>query len=300
MLEFDVYLGRVGTPTPHGVGYHVIMNLAQRFLNKGHHLYFDNFFSSVKLAQDLEKQKTFCCSTIRLNRLGWPAELNAAKAKKMRPGDVHFRQDGNMVATLWKDKRPVAVLSTNSQAKMGKKERKIPGGKKEVAIPETVLAYNKSMGGGVDFADQHASYYNVGRPSVRWWRYICWWLLQTSMVNAFILWKECQRPAPSQKGLRHLDFRLAVLRALCKGNVSRKLRPTEAVAQAGVTDSNPLTHKDIRMPGRKRDCVMCGEKHMKTVKGYGVQTVYGCIICNVHLCKGMCFAEFHHKLANSI
>ena len=148
MLEFDVYLGRVGTPTPHGVGYHVIMNLAQRFLNKGHHLYFDNFFSSVKLAQDLEKQKTFCCSTIRLNRLGWPAELNAAKAKKMRPGDVHFRQDGNMVATLWKDKRPVAVLSTNSQAKMGKKERKIPGGKKEVAIPETVLAYNKSMGGG--------------------------------------------------------------------------------------------------------------------------------------------------------
>ena len=47
-------------------------------------------------------------------------------------------------------------------------------------------------------AGQHHSYYPVGRPSVRWWRYICWWMLQTAMVNSFILWKNSQ-PAPEKK-----------------------------------------------------------------------------------------------------
>ena len=149
MVEFDVYLGRVAEPIPNGLGYHVIMKMAERFLETGRHLFFDNLFSSVKLGQDLEKKDTFMCSTIRLNRWGWPKELNAQVAKKMKAGDVHFRQDGNMVATLWKDKRPVAVLSTltNTKPEMGEAERKAPGGMKKVAIPKPVLCYNESMGG---------------------------------------------------------------------------------------------------------------------------------------------------------
>ena len=152
------------------------------------------------------------CSTIRLNRCGWPKELNAQVAKKMKAGDVHFRQDGNMVATLWKDKRPVAVLSTltNTKPEMGEAERKAPGGMKKVSIPKPVLRYNESMG-GVDLADQLHSYYPVGRPSVRWWRYICWWLLQTAMINSFLIWKHSHDlPAAAMKKLRHIDYRLNV------------------------------------------------------------------------------------------
>ena len=59
----------------------------------------------------------------------------------MKAGDIHFRQDGNMVATLWKDKRPVAILSTNAQPQMGEAERKAPGGKKKVAGPKPILVY---------------------------------------------------------------------------------------------------------------------------------------------------------------
>ena len=174
-----------------------------------------------------------------------------------------------------------------------------PLGGKEVAVPEPVLVYNKSMG-GVDLADQHGSYYPVGRPSVRWWRYICWWLLQTAMVNAFIIWKETKRPAPSKKGLRHLDFRLAVLRALCKGNVSRKRTAAQALSQAGVTDSSPLTHKMVRLSGRKKSCKMCQKNKVRTPTGRGREAVTGCIVCDVHLCAGQCFAEFHQRLAQSI
>ena len=233
------------------------------------------------------------CSTIRLNRAGWPKELGSAVTKKLKPGDVLFQQDGNMVATLWKDKRPVAILSTNAEAAMGKQERKASGGEREVPVPEPVLVYNSSMG-GVDLADQYAAYYSTGRPSIRWWRYLCWWLLQTAMVNAFILWRDSQtkEPASSKRRVRHIDFRLAVLRALCAGKVSRKHAAPQAPSQAGVTDSKPLSHRSVRLPGRKKICQQCKRKGVRTAKGHGVETVFGCPICLVHLCPALCFAEF--------
>lgn len=299
MLDFSVYLGRVKDPMPHGLGHHVIMRMGERFLGKGHHLYFDNFFSSVRLCQDLEQKDTFMCSTIRINRKGWPKELNSAKSKKMKLGDVHFLQDGNMVATLWRDKRTVAILSTNAQPVMGTAERKAPGGRKTVAVPDPVLTYNTSMG-GVDLADQLGSYYPVGRPSVRWWRYLCWWLLQTAMVNAFIIWKNSTMPAPTRRGHRHIDFRLEVLRSLCKGQSVRKRHPQQSVSQAGATAADPLSHGIIHFSGRKKNCFVCEKAKRRTVKGYGVQSTWGCAVCSVYLCRGTCFALFHQNLAQSI
>lgn len=299
MLDFSVYLGRVEAPTPHGMGHHVIMKMADRFLGHAHHIFFDNFFSSVQLAQDLEKKKTYMCSTIRLNRKGWPKALNAATAKKMKVGDVQFLQDGNMVATLWKDKRAVAVLSTNAQPEMGTAERKAPGGKKQVTIPRPILTYNNSMG-GVDLGDQLHAYYPVGRPSVKWWRYICWWLFQTAMINAFLLFRLGNLPAPTRAGHRHIKFRLDVLRSLCKGNSVRGRKPIQAVSQAGATAADPLSHGIARMPGRKKNCLVCEKAKVRTGLGYGVQTVWGCPVCSVHLCKGQCFAQFHQNLSKSI
>ena len=48
MLEYDAYLGWIKDPMTNGGGHHVINKMGTRFLDKGHHLYFDNFFSSVK------------------------------------------------------------------------------------------------------------------------------------------------------------------------------------------------------------------------------------------------------------
>ena len=49
--------------------------------------------------------------------------------------------------------------------------------------------YNKNMG-GVDLSDQQRQYYAVGRKSCKWWRYLLWFFIDVSIVNAHIL--ECQ------------------------------------------------------------------------------------------------------------
>ena len=294
MLEYDVYLGRVKEPMSNGVGHHVISKMAARFWDKGHHLYYDNFFSSVKLASELLGEKTYTCSTINVNRDGWPADLRKAQMKK---GEVHFHQDGNLVATVWRDKRAVAVLCTNAEPKMGSVTRKAPGGTKDDAIPEPIIAYNTHMG-GVDWMDQHHAYYPVGWPSVKWWRYICWWLFQSAMINAYIVFKETQKQQGQQKIMRHISFRLDVLRALSAGRSVRQRVPAQSVSQEGVTASDPMSHTVSKYPGRKQNCFQCQNARRRTKKGYTVQSNFGCLLCHIHLCKAPCFAQLHLQLAN--
>ena len=89
------------------------------------------FFSSVKLAADLLEKKTYSCSTICVNRKGWPADLCKAQMKTMKKGKVHFRQDGNLAATVWRQGSCCcAVVVTNADAKTGSLTRKVLGAQK--------------------------------------------------------------------------------------------------------------------------------------------------------------------------
>ncbi|GFO19343.1 PiggyBac transposable element-derived protein 4-like [Plakobranchus ocellatus] len=66
--------------------------------------------------------------------------------------------------------------------------------------------------GGVDLADQYRSYYQVGRASRKWWRYIFWFLVQTAMCNSYLVIKTSTVPTPKRSPVsRHLLFRMKVL-----------------------------------------------------------------------------------------
>ncbi|KAK7108475.1 hypothetical protein V1264_016211 [Littorina saxatilis] len=199
LLDFDVYTGKSQTGMKGGLGHHV-MTVGKRFLEKGHHFYHDNFFTSIQLADELLDLKTRCCGTIRINRKGWPKELTfnkkTKKADRLKVGEVKMMQRGNMVATVWQDKRTIALLSTNEQPVVGSALRQTGKGRKEQkAIPQPILTYNKNMG-GVDNFDAHRAYYPVGRPCRKWWRYLLWFFVQTSLINAFIIYKRTNQPAP--------------------------------------------------------------------------------------------------------
>ena len=77
--------------------------------------------------------------------------------------------------------------------------------------------------------DQHHAYYPVGRPSVKWWRYLCWWLFQSAMINAYIVFKETQKQQGQPKTMKHISFRLDVLRALSAGRSVRQRVPAQSV-----------------------------------------------------------------------
>ena len=97
------------------------------------------------------------------------------------------------MATVWRDRRLVYVMSTNSDprtaATVQRKDR--DGTSHTVPSPKSVVDYNKFMG-GVDHADQLCNYYNVRTKSRKFYRYLVWFSFDCCMVNAFILWKQYQ------------------------------------------------------------------------------------------------------------
>ncbi|KAJ8349352.1 hypothetical protein SKAU_G00244820 [Synaphobranchus kaupii] len=90
-----------------GVSGSVVMTLLAPHLGKGHVLYVDNWYSSPTLFQHLLHQGTGACGTVRLNRRGMPTF-----PKKMKRGEVTFRENGTQLAVKWQDKRDVNFLTT--------------------------------------------------------------------------------------------------------------------------------------------------------------------------------------------
>ena len=292
LLNFQVYTGK-HNDTAHqgqGLGSRVVQNMIQGHLGKNHKVYFDNFFSTVGLAQDLLRNNTYCCSTIRPNRKEWPLP----KDTKQKAGEVKMKQKGNLVAVQWTDKRQVNVLSTCCDPTMTTvQRRKKGGGLLDVPIPSAIVDYNSAMF-GVDLNDQYRSYYGVGRPGNKWWRYLFNYLIQISIINSFILMKrartEDNRYSISQN---HLMFRTALAKALATPS---KSRAAEAPTLGGAARAYSPEHTLAKMPGRKRRCFQCARDGNKMPSGRTRETITGCPLCNVHLHGGPCYLKFHEAL----
>ncbi len=70
----QVYAGRETTPEKQ-LGTRVVKDLTRSLRGLHHHVYFDNFFTSLKLLEDLEKDGIYACGTARSDRIGFPEAL---------------------------------------------------------------------------------------------------------------------------------------------------------------------------------------------------------------------------------
>ena len=113
------------------------LSLMENFLHKGHVVYFDNFFSSVLLLNDLLEKGTLASGTVRANR-----KLGKDKLKK---GKTRFWSTGKIMAVHWKDKRDVLALSSEKGNSVSliqpRKDEQDP-----VLKPDIIVSYNKNMG----------------------------------------------------------------------------------------------------------------------------------------------------------
>lgn len=82
LCEFQVYTGRADGAQI-GLGKRVVLDLSRRLHGLRHHLFFDNFFSSVSLLETLLENGLYACGTARQNYREFPAPLKMkGKSKK--------------------------------------------------------------------------------------------------------------------------------------------------------------------------------------------------------------------------
>jgi len=115
----------------------------------------------VRLAESLLDRKARVCGTITT---GIPPDL-VQESNHLKQGQSGFRMRSDIIVQVWKDKRPVQMISTihDTTVNAGGKDQKTNLGIKK---PYTVQ-YNKLMK-RVDRVDQYLGYYSVLRKTVRW------------------------------------------------------------------------------------------------------------------------------------
>ncbi len=98
----------------------------------------DNFFSSVKLVEDLEMKKIFCVGTVRTNKLAAiPDLLDKDTLKSMERGHFMFRTKGSVTVTVWRDNKEMYLLS-NAYPVSG--EMTVPRKRKEDGVVEQIIS----------------------------------------------------------------------------------------------------------------------------------------------------------------
>ena len=141
----------------------------------------------------------------------------------------------------------------------------------------------------VDYFDFATSKYQIARRSYRSWIYIHSWVIQASIVNAYILYTATNTD-PKPKKFLQSDFRIILGKQLINGFSCRKLQPSYEPIFVGpdVTTTHILNHENSRLNST------CGRNCHLHKKKFGIskRTVFGCRICQVHLCKE-CHFSWH-------
>ncbi|XP_069194221.1 piggyBac transposable element-derived protein 4-like [Procambarus clarkii] len=120
IYSFEVYsgIGRTIIET--------VTSLMRPLLNKGHHLYMDNYYNSVTLTEKLREVGVYTCGTIRLLR-GAPKDLQQLVKSKIDVNTIVYRRKDNTFILLWKDKRVVSMITNliNADTKKVQKRKRV-------------------------------------------------------------------------------------------------------------------------------------------------------------------------------
>ena len=163
-------------------------NLCKEIYGKYHKIYFDNFFTSVELIEDLYNHKTLSCGTVRSGRKNFPKELfSKDTTKTMARGDMDWHSKGPISMVTWMDKKPVHVAGTVTGTPSAEnvslvKRRMKDGVQEDVPCPEIIKKYNKFMG-GVDRNDQVKSYYSINLHTKKWWTRLFFDLVDPAVIT---------------------------------------------------------------------------------------------------------------------
>jgi len=279
-----------------------VLSLLDRNLDQNHHLYQDNFYNSVRLAETLLDRKVRVCGTMRVNR-GIPRDLEE-DGKRLKKGQSAFRRKGDVMVQVWKDKRLVRMISTIHDATVvstGRKDRKT---NMEIKKPYAVVQYNKFMK-GVDRADQYLSNCSVLRKTVKWSKKVVLYLLNCALFNAFCVY----RTLNTNKKVKYKNFLHEVGRSWISEVLDRGESDSDdlQLPEKQTTPRGPKQDPPCRLSGdfrihklekivgggegkRKypaRQCKVCAAHKKRS------ETRYICKICVVPLHKGSCFEKYH-------
>ncbi len=316
--NFEIYSGKIqSVPGMADIGAsgNIVLKLTQIIpRHKNYMLYFDNWFTSLKLLCTLSQIGIYSLGTIRSNRMGTCRMVSDNDLKKRGRGSYEEKEgtvdDTDIRIIKWSDNRAVHLASTFACAEPTSiKQRWDKSQKKyiEIQIPNAVGHYNKFMG-GVDQLDAMIAYHRIKLRSQKFYIRIFYHMLDMICVNSYLLYhRDCNSLGlPSKKQHDLLAFKSIIAQGLIsqgKDIVRKRGRPNilptidnafNAKKRRGPTKAIPIT--DIRTDGIGHWPKVVEERQRCKKPNCACKTNVICRKCNVHLCLNKnndCFTDFH-------
>lgn len=259
MFDAIPYIGK-GTEAKTAADY--VTKLAKSIKGSGRNITFDNWFTSVPLADQLLKEyRLTCIGTLRKNKREIPPPFLPNKSKSALSSQFAFDREKTLVSFTPKVNKSVILLST-----MHNKEEINSVTQKPVIIDD----YNATKG-GVDTFDKMMHNYTTARGTRRWPLRFFFGMLDQAGINSMILYVETKHPnIPANK------FRCRFLKTLAlqlaEPHMKRRLESNLPQQLAGnirailnVPEEVPSGEPPTKLKKQAR-CALCPRKNDKKVK----------------------------------
>nr|XP_050033781.1 piggyBac transposable element-derived protein 2-like [Dermacentor andersoni] len=314
--DFSIYTGDI-RPVPGlpdlGASSNVALELSRSIPeNKSYLLFFDNWFTSIKLLVNLHQRGIPAMGTARANRISGCRLPSDAEMKKNGRGSHVERQatiEGVEVRVVkWYDSRGVNIASTFGSAQpLGSCQRYDRKKKErcEVEQPAIVKAYNTFMG-GVDLLDGLMAYYRIFLKSKKFYLRFFFHFVDMAVVSSWLLYRrDCDALGiPKKHQLDLVAFKASLASCLCNQNKDvMKKRGRPSLSVEGELEKKkrrgpaaPTPNAEVRQDNVGHWPEVSQQRQRCKMPGCKGQPVSFCTKCKVHLCikkSSNCFISFH-------
>lgn len=188
------------------------------------------------------------------------------------------------------------MISTIHQARMIQTQKINRKTGDLIQKPETILEYNKYMK-GVDLADQYLAYNPIIRKTVKWTKKAFMFILNTALFNSFVVFKVLNpgkkiKFSSFLKNIAQNWIEKGYVHSESPGNVSKRVSREDAPMRLSA---DMRQHKVVKITssGNKKfpqkRCRVCKKN------GKRKETCFMCSYCEIPLCMGKCFEDYHTK-----
>ena len=321
VLDFEVYQGKKlddggAEGKPWTVGESVVMRLVQTLV-PGTSVFFDRYFTTARLLEQLEARGLHGTGTIKKNLVPKEAKLPTEKelAKQGRGTSVcAVRSDDAVAYTAWQDRKMILLGSTEHGIEPSdtcKRYQKTTRSYIDVTRPAVVKAYNANMG-GVDLNDRMIAHYRSGARTQKWTIRTILHFFDLSAVNAWLLYLQDAEEVgiKGAEMMKFLQFKYALAMQLLKGMSSDDSSHSSSGSSGVEEPDEPEPKKRRRTvvpmpsPARLRSgkhlpkCHPRKEFRRCRKPGCHQQTGMECRTCRIFLCcrpDRDCFHQFHEE-----
>lgn len=316
-FDFIFFTGKNGK-TANGFCTDIILQLCETVPNQiNHKLFFDNYYTTIKLLVELYKLGIFATGTIRSNRLSDAVLKNEKELSKDGRGSMDHRvaeiEGVELCITRWYDNNVVNCLSTlhgchpiNLVQRWSPKEKTYL----QITQPHVIKSYNQYMG-GVDLIDMLISLYRIDVRCQKYYHKIIFHLMDLSVVNAWLLYRRhcSQVNVPKKNIMSLLSFRISIAESLLK-SVQQPLVPQKRGRPSSTSldkeNRVPSSSRATPVPAPSKAIRFDNHDHwpMYTEKGrcrhFGCSgySRVRCSKCKIRLCineRKNCFISYHQR-----